>query len=572
MRTMRATALIAVLCGPLVAQEPVWRNTPDAPVVTRPASQSTAPPATPVTIPVVSLPAAPSGTPWVGSGTQPSAWQPAKAIEVVQEAPKALPPVVKEAPAKKPEPVAAPVKSPPKEEPSQVLPAPKPVTPKEPVPEVKVPVLLTPPPTQTVPNAVWGSSPSVATTGAELEPWPGMPTVIPERRGVVGSPNLTLSRDFSFLDIFGMGLLGENSEDVIPGQVAPSDRAFVQAEYLLWWMQAANVPVLATTAVGQSSGYLGMPGTQVLLGPGTFGSTARNGFRVRAGAWLDECAQTGVDASYFFLGQQSTNFQIDSNQFPTIARPFFAPNLGREFGELVAFPGLSTGALRVETSSSLWGADINYRCGICNTCDSRSEAFIGYRHLNLRENLTVTEFITSGPNAPDPAGTSIVVSDSFTTRNRFHGGQVGYAFARRRGNLEVSGRISVALGVNSQELETTGTQRRVQPGQGAELFTGGLLAAGPNLGTFHRDRFSVAPEATLNVGFWINERLKASVGYNFLFWSNVIRPGDQIDRTVDLTFVPNAPRVPFNVNRPLPTFDQSNVWVQGISFGLEYRW
>jgi hypothetical protein len=65
---------------------------------------------------------------------------------------------------------------------------------------------------------------------------------------------------------------------------------------------------------------------------------------------------------------------------------------------------------------------------------------------------------------------------------------------------------------------------------------------------------------------------RAYVGYNYLFWSNVLRPGEQIDRTVDLTFVPNAPRVPFGQNRPLPTFKQADLWAQGLQFGLEARW
>jgi hypothetical protein len=63
-------------------------------------------------------------------------------------------------------------------------------------------------------------------------------------------------------------------------------------------------------------------------------------------------------------------------------------------------------------------------------------------------------------------------------------------------------------------------------------------------------------------------------GYNFLYWNNVIRPGDQIDRTVDVTFVPNPPAgVPASgQNRPQPLFRQSDLWVNGIQFGAELRW
>lgn len=409
-----------------------------------------------------------------------------------------------------------------------------------------------------------------------LEPHPALasPARVPVRHGTFGSPNLTLSRDYHFLDFFGIGLIGDEADAIVPGETPATDRSFVQAEYLLWWVRPANIPVLASTAEGQSFGYLGMPGTQTLLGPGTFGSTARNGFRIRGGTVLGDSGWA-IDGSYFFLGEQSTTFAINSDQFPTIARPIFAPNppINGEFGELVAFPGLSTGSLKVDTGSFLWGADVNLRSCICRTCTARSEWFVGFRHLNLRENLTITEFVTAaGPAAPDPVGTQITVQDRFATHNTFYGGQIGWAASRRAGRFDFDTRLSVALGGTNQTLDISGGQQRVRPGQPPEQFTGGLLAAGPNLGQFSRNMFSVVPEATLNVGFWLTPTVRTYVGYNYLFWSNVLRPGDQIDRTVDLTFVPNAPQFPFTVNRPQPTFKQSDVWAQGIQFGLEARW
>jgi len=447
------------------------------------------------------------------------------------------------------------------------------VPPPKPLPKFDAPA---PDPTPAVPRPL-PVAPSAArpvpAAPPELEPWPGNVSYpMPQRGGVVGSPNLTLSRDYSVLDLFGAGLFGEDARTAVVGQPAALQRSFVQAEVLLWWVRAGEVPVLATTADGQGTGFLGTPGTQTLLGPGSFGDTSRTGFRVRAGTLLGESGSAGLDAGFFFLGDKSSEFRIDSGQFPTIARPFFAPNFNTEFAELVAFPGLSTGALEVRSASRLWGADLNTRCVLCTPCDRRAEVFAGYRHLNLREELSITEFITAGPTSPDPAGTSIVVQDAFRTRNQFHGGQVGYAFARRYGSLEFDGRLSVALGVTHQEIEIAGFQNRTRPGQGTENFTGGLLAAGPNLGTFTRNMFSVAPEATFNVGTRLTDRLKIYAGYNFLAWSNVIRPGDQIDRTVDLSFVPNGPRVPLSANRPLPTFQQSNLWAQGVQFGVEYRW
>jgi hypothetical protein len=271
---------------------------------------------------------------------------------------------------------------------------------------------------------------------------------------------------------------------------------------------------------------------------------------------------------------------VGSNAFPVIARPFFAPNQpvpGSPFGEaaeLVAV-GPTRGALQVVQSSFLWGADVNLRNCICRTCSSRSEWFVGFRYLDLQESLTVTEFITSGGNFPNvAAGTGKVVRDDFRTTNRFYGGQVGYAVGQRRGRVDVDVRASVALGGTAQTLAITGTTQAAVPGQAPTVFpTGGLLAAGPNLGSFNRNRFSVVPEVTVNVGYLLTPALRAYVGYNFLYWSNVLRPGEQIDRVVDLSFVPSAQGFQFSGQaRPQPTFRQSDLWAQGLQFGLELRW
>jgi hypothetical protein len=412
-----------------------------------------------------------------------------------------------------------------------------------------------------------------------------VPDCTPGKYGSFGSPPIRLSRDYPPLS----ELCGTPVRDWFVSRFAGDREAgsggFLQGEYLLWWMPGLRIPVLATTNPNPNSfGFLGEPGTVPILGPGTMIGSTRQGFRVRGGLWLDDCCSCGIDGSIFVLGRRTADASFSSSQFGLITRPVFSPNIQPgigfigETGEAVTVPGVLTGGLTAHAESFLWGADANIRHCLNSGCDWKLMGFAGYRFLSLSEKLSVQEnILVTGASprvaVPDPIGTTIVVRDTFETHNRFNGGQIGATYERRRGRWDLDTRASIAFGVTSQELDIDGFQTRTRPGGVPATFRGGLLAAGPNLGHFTRDRFSVVPEATVNVGYWLTPNLKAFVGYNFIYWTNVIRPGDQIDRTVDLSFVPNAPpTAPSGQLRPQPLFRQSDLWVTGIQFGAEWRW
>jgi hypothetical protein len=410
-------------------------------------------------------------------------------------------------------------------------------------------------------TAVWGSYSSTPRRIAGTNP--------PVRHKTYGSPSLQLSRDYHVLDGLSGGIANDDGNVVAAEPAAAANSFNVSGEYLLWWVNNGNIPVLATTANNRMFGYIGDPSTTLLLGPGSFGNDdPRSGLRLRGDGVISD--GLAWDAGFFFLGSQSNSVSFNSNQFPTIARPFFAPNFGREFAELVAFPGLSTGVLTVGQESFVWGLDANIRC--CRP-NRPGYWFAGFRNLNLKERLTMTEYITAGPNAPDPQGTQIVVQDQFATRNSFYGAQIGGGRDWRFDNWSLDVRGSLALGVTQQVLEIQGFQARTRPGQATEFFTGGLLAAGPNLGTFNNSEFSVLPEVTFSVGYFVRPNVKLFLGYNFIALTNVVRPGDAIDRIVDLTFVPNAPAVPYSGQpRPAPQFKQSDLTLQGLTFGVQGNW
>jgi hypothetical protein len=78
----------------------------------------------------------------------------------------------------------------------------------------------------------------------------------------------------------------------------------------------------------------------------------------------------------------------------------------------------------------------------------------------------------------------------------------------------------------------------------------------------------------INVGYQLTEHLRAFVGYSFLYWTHVARPGDQIDRAVNPTQLPLSTTAPQLTGpaRPAPVLRDTDFWAQGISFGVEFRY
>ena len=102
----------------------------------------------------------------------------------------------------------------------------------------------------------------------------------------------------------------------------------------------------------------------------------------------------------------------------------------------------------------------------------------------------------------------------------------------------------------------------------------GRFAAPTNIGRHFSDRFAFVPQAEGRIGIRWAENVMSYVGYSFLYENKVARPGDQIDRRIDLTQIPTA----FEYNPGVPgvfprvPFTQSYFWAQGIDIGLEFSY
>jgi hypothetical protein len=352
-------------------------------------------------------------------------------------------------------------------------------------------------------------------------------------------------------------------------------------EYLMWWTRSTQLPTLITTSSPQFGGIIGAGDTRSILS-GSFGDTMHSGARFGIGRWFGPEQCRGLEGRFFFLGQNGTTFATDTNSYPLLARPFF--NVNQPFGafsEITAAPGVATGGIEVHLKNSLWGAEVNFRRNLGGNECARLDAIVGYRHVNFKEQLLISETFARTPNSDLNVGVGNIVAgtitDSFRTENNFHGGQIGLAGEMRRGRWYVDGRASIAFGTVFQRSEIAGGQQVLFNNGTTGQFAGGLLALpGANIGSFSATRFAVVPEVGLNLGYHLTPQLKMFVGYNFLYLSNVLRPAGTIDPAVDASRIPNflvnAPPALGGQARPLPAMRTTDFFAQGISFGLQFTW
>jgi hypothetical protein len=355
---------------------------------------------------------------------------------------------------------------------------------------------------------------------------------------------------------------------------------WLSGEYLDWRFRGAHVPPLVTIGPAGSAGTLGAPGVAVVAGGTDHDSEWKPGFRIRGGLWLENGG--GLDVGFFYLRPVKTNFVVGSNGDPGIYRPFFNTATGAEDAALVAFIDpvagpIVSGRAVVATNTQLYGADANYRAGWNTGLGGRFDALLGLRYARLDDKLSIESDVTTLiPAGAAPAGTAITVIDRFHTLNQFYGGQVGLVGEWQTGNMTFGLRGTIAAGATEQRVEIAGSSSSTTPAGVTINAPGGVLALPSNIGTHNHTAFSLLSEAGATVGYQVGEHLRVFGGYNVMSWTNVARAGEQINRHVNGTFIPDPTTgTAAGVGAPSPIFHhphESSFWVHGWTAGAEWRW
>lgn len=371
----------------------------------------------------------------------------------------------------------------------------------------------------------------------------------------------------------------------------PPGWLWVRGEYLLWWGDGMQTPPLITSSPegtpAGDAGVLGLADTSIVYGNQDILEDSRSGFRIQFGGWFDACRKFGWEVAYFDLGDVDERFEVsgDSNGMPIYARPFLNLNLGIEDSQLISYPGLITGDASVASYSQLNGAAGRLRWNLCCKQGCRPTGYcgvpcgyppyarvdfsLGYRYLGLDEGLTIHEDLVS--LQANNAG-RFLITDVFETSNDFHGGEIAtlWECGWNRWTLELASRLGI--GGTRQKVAINGFAENQPLNAPTVVSEGGLLATESNIGLYSQDRLAVVPELTATLGFYLTPRFRVLVGYDFIYWSNVVRPGDQISLVLNTDQIAPAIEPSLAAPRPVHTFHTTDFWAQGLHVALDLHW
>jgi hypothetical protein len=173
------------------------------------------------------------------------------------------------------------------------------------------------------------------------------------------------------------------------------------------------------------------------------------------------------------------------------------------------------------------------------------------------------------PSNPAPAADSLDYFDRLGVHNQYYAPQIGLsAGASYYGFFaEATGKVGLGLLHASATIEGQTTQRS---GGVVSTSSGGVLAPLTGSGAAE-NRFVVLPELTLTGGYQLASWCRLTVGYNLLFASQVVRASSLVG-AVDARQVPQLPSFDPTVSASALHLQNSSLWVQGVSGGLEFRY
>jgi hypothetical protein len=342
------------------------------------------------------------------------------------------------------------------------------------------------------------------------------------------------------------------------------NRWSARVSYYLMWQHGRSLPPLATTSPDTTprpqAGVLGQPDTEILFGGERVGQGERSGVGLNLEYLLDCRCDLALGGGILWFDNDEADFFRATDGSFILGVPFFNAETGLEAASLLGFPNENAGFLDIRDSHEVYGADIYLKKLDCACGPVNLHVMLGYNFYQINNDLSIhqyTEFIGNPVN--------INVRDLFSTENQFHGGTLGFEATRDYDCWTFSLMARVSIGNMHQSVDIDGSTIAEVNGVPGPPLNGGLFAQASNIGSYSRNKLAAVPQVQLRLSRQINDCWQASAGYSFLYWSDVVHAGDQIDRNVNLSQLG-----PFPVPPLVPVFDfrSTSDWMHGLNLSL----
>jgi hypothetical protein len=359
--------------------------------------------------------------------------------------------------------------------------------------------------------------------------------------------------------------------ECVRGPLGPS---WGSNELLFWWPMRQPVPPLVIATRSGALPSLGAPGSYLLVGNRSIDTQPSAGGRFTIGHSINKAETAGYEIVYFFLGTRTyrdTVTDLYNNRTRSFGLPYTNAATGEDEVLALARPGESSSVLVASTSVRVQGWEVNGVANLHNGKHLKLNGLAGWRYFQVHEGLRLEQSQLRFAGTPGVAMTA----DQFDAHNRFHGGQLGLHADVTRGAVFCEMTAKIAFGQTYEVVKAEGMTHLLTPGSPLQTFGGsGVYVQPSNAGRTANGVFAVVPEGTFKVGFRMGDAGRVYIGYTFICLSDAVRPGDQIDRTLNPAQVPlvNGTGPVSGADRPRPLVTRSDFWAQGLVIGLETRY
>jgi hypothetical protein len=341
--------------------------------------------------------------------------------------------------------------------------------------------------------------------------------------------------------------------------------AFGGLEYLIWYNKGIQLPPLVTTSPNgtpqATAGVLPPVGNAtVLFGNNEIDDDRQSGARLTFGMWTDACHNLGIGAKLYGVDGGATRFNQTAAGNPILARPFFDadPIVNQENALLISFPGVATGTINISAANDILGSEVFIRSLLDQGSCYRIDLIAGWQYNRIDSDLSINSEHVAG-------ATTFRFNDQFDAENEYNAGTIGLYTEIYRNGLTFSAAGKIGIGAMHQEVLINGTNS-VTVGGATVTTAGGFLTQPTNIGTFDQDVLTWSPEVNFRMSYAVSPGISLSLGYTFLYWTQVAFAGDQVDRVINSTQLNGGALV--GPARPTFLFRDTDFWVQSLDLGL----